>query len=165
MENKENLIWYVCYGSNLKYARFMKYINNCECKDKPITDRNLEIHYQLYFANHSSKWHGCGVCFIVDKEDPNVHTYARAYLITKEQFEDLWVQEGKSDNWYGQLIELGEYDGIPQVTFTAVKKKPHVYPHKDYLKTIEDGLVECGVDRITAIKYLKSAVCDSESMK
>ena len=126
MENKDNLIWYVCYGSNLKYARLMKYINGCKCKDKPIKDRVLEIPYRLYFANHSSKWgknHDSGVCFICDNKDESVKTHARAYLITKDQFEDVWDQEGNNDRWYGQLIELGEYDGIRQVTFTAVKKK------------------------------------------
>lgn len=73
IENSKEMIWYVCYGSNLCLDRFMCYLTGKGNKDlnvKENTDRmffdqsipkgfkNVEIPYELYFAKESKNWGG-----------------------------------------------------------------------------------------------------------
>ena len=64
------------------------------------------------------------------------------YLITKEQFEEIKIQEGNSDNWYGKTVELGYSDGIPVKTFTKAERTDYVMPSSRYLNIIKAGIHE-----------------------
>lgn len=131
----EQLVWYVCYGSNVSQQRFGYYIhggtmpmNNktyvgCRDKTSPRGVKNIELRHELYFAQHSSVWGG-GVAFIEEQESVNNTTHGRAYLITLEQFVDVVQQENglKKDIQlplqehmnYGKIVfrEFGLYSEI-----------------------------------------------------
>lgn len=106
MEEKNNLVWYACYGSNLKKERFLcyikggrqrgckKYFKGCTDKSLPIASEKFIIPYQLYFAKESKAWNG-GVAFIKSKLNINDKKFAfgRVYLIKKQQFVQILRQE------------------------------------------------------------------------
>lgn len=142
--------WYLSYGSNLYDERFKYYIkggfcpfNNrsyfgCTDKTWPLQNKSKIIHYQMYFAKNSSSWGGGGVCFINPIPDPNIYTYCRMYLVTKEQYEQIWNQEGKS--WYNKKIVIGQENGIDIVTFTNSENLLVTKPHQSYLDIVIQGL-------------------------
>ncbi len=102
-----NHVWYVAYGSNLCKSRFMAYISGSDgtlwpkargCRDKtpPQRETSSQISGRIYFAEHSRNWEGGGVAFY----DPTVRdslTLVRMYLVTLEQFNDIFLQENGTD--------------------------------------------------------------------
>jgi hypothetical protein len=99
----DHLVWYAGYGSNLLRARFDCYINGgtpagstrtytgCRDKTPPRADRQVKLPHQLYFADRSEAWGGA-VAFI-SPTPSNATTFARMYLITYGQFNDVVRQE------------------------------------------------------------------------
>ena len=173
MTNKEDLIWYVCYGSNLCYERFMCYLTDEENKklhikkyegshktpDKSAPRKSLiiEIPYEMYFGFKmgTTNWGDSGVCFLRRNENPNAHTVARAYLITKDQYKHVWYREGTDDSWYGHEIPLGFIGDIKAATFTSSFDIEEGLPCKDYLDVLKLGLSECGKSEEFIEQYLK----------
>ncbi len=95
------------------------------------------IPYRRYFARESGTWEGKGVAFL----DPAVpgETLGRAWLITKEQFEDVNEQEGA---WYSRQLGLAPIGGIPAVTFTERARSAETEPSTRYLEVIAQGTRE-----------------------
>jgi len=148
-------VWYVGYGSNLCEERFLCYIrggrfkwggsNTAGCTDQSLPKGNkpLWIPYKLYFAKESSSWEGKGVAFISPNEESNENnwTIGRMWKITKEQYEQIRNQEGRS--WYNHEILLGKENGLQILTITnAAILTPYKRPSNGYLKTIALGLKE-----------------------
>jgi hypothetical protein len=152
-------IWYVGYGSNLSEQRFFCYIKggtprfgkkrNDGCKKAPTLpaeNKSLIIHYPLYFAlpnnlKETSNWGRGGVAFIGYHEDKESNTYCRMWKITREQYEEVRDQEGRS--WYGKEIPLGEDSGVPIYTITNYAILSNIIcPSDAYIKTIALGLKE-----------------------
>lgn len=179
-----NYVWYACYGSNLSKERFMKYINGdktssgirrdgCSDKTPPSDEKPITLKYPIYFANHSSKWDGKGVAFLdISKKG---RSYGKMYLITKEQFEEIHLQEGNVPNWYNEIVDLGLDGGIPIKTIThSPRHLEEVMPSKAYLEVIKKGIQETyptlddldieaylmkkylNEDRITVLRYLRN---------
>lgn len=104
------MIWYASYGSNLLRARFMAYIQGgsppgesfaqvgCTDPTPPRDDRPMKIPHRLYFAQRSRNWENGGVCFIQRKPEPGVETLGRMYLVTEEQYKEVFYQE---NGWNG----------------------------------------------------------------
>ncbi len=177
----DDLVWYACYGSNLWKKRFLLYIqgdrvdfidktySGCTDKTPPQKNKPYSIPYELYFSKTSSLWEDKGVAFVKSQPDSSVTTLSRIYLITRSQFEQVFLQEngldpgtnsieldlekikdkGQSivnDNWYGRMIYIGEDEGYPILTFTApwgddlIQLNP---PGEKYLKVIINGIKEC----------------------
>ena len=150
----QQYIWYVSYGASLLKERFMKYIEGGSfreitkkyegCKDNksvPLKDKPFLIPHELYFGNKSINWKG-GVAFI--SSNTSGTTLGRAYLITKEQFNQIQEQENNSDKWYGNIVELtGDGGVIPYKTFTQNSKyRENNPPTLEYLNTVMEGLCE-----------------------
>lgn len=146
---KEDLVWYVCYGSNLCKERFLCYINGssykgvtkvhkpCSDQTPPREDRPFMLPYKLYFAKESSNWGG-GVAFI--KKEAGASTPGRAYLVTREQFEEIKQKEGE---WYTKSVPLGMLEGYSALTFTSPEPDlPETPPGPEYREVIRRGLVE-----------------------
>jgi hypothetical protein len=148
-------VWYVGYGSNLCEERFLCYIrggkfkwggsNATRCTDQslPKGNKSCWVPYRLYFAKESSCWEGKGVAFINPnrESDKNNWTLGRMWKITREQYEHIRNQEGRSR--YNHEIPLGKEDGITIYTITnAVILTPYNRPSAGYLKTIALGLKE-----------------------
>lgn len=165
-------IWYVGYGSNLSEQRFFCYIkggtpdfgmgNNAGCKKDqtlPVENKPLIIPYTLYFAwpnncKKTSKWGYGGVAFIGPHEDKEVKTFCRMWKITREQYEEVWDQEGRSRSWYGKEIPLGDNGGVPIYTITNEAVLSNIIrPSDAYLKTIALGLKE-------TYKFSKQEIAD-----
>ena len=158
MADKE-YVWYVCYGSNLCYERFMRYINKCTDKTPPRDERTLTIPYEMYFAQESSQWNDGGVCFIKLNKDPSVKTYAKAYLITREQYNQIHKAEGLTMEWYGNDdIELPDIDGIPCKTFTSGFEQEYNKPDPEYIGYVMAGLMDWGLSKEAAKEYLKKKI-------
>jgi hypothetical protein len=174
-----DLVWYVSYGSNLHRARFLSYLEggrmpggrraDTGCRDPapPQADEPLHLRYPLYFSGESRVWGG-GVAFLDHEERADRRaplTYARGYVITGGQFEDLVAQESKRSHaavdWaalrvdgratvgpgrYDQLVVVGERDGVPMVTFTHPSPQAANVPAAPvvgYLRMLAEGLRDC----------------------
>lgn len=151
-------VWYACYGSNLCYERFMKYINSCRDNSKPQESRTMIVKGRMYFANRSSRWNKQGVAFFDNSADGQ--TIMRMYKITAEQLIDIHQQEGAGDNWYNNKLFLGyANDGYPIFTLTSKNKKQHIVPSDAYYSLIKTALVEeLGCSEKETCDYLQSCL-------
>ena len=106
-------------------------------------------------------WENSAVSFLDVNEFGT--SYGRAYLIKKSQLEHIHKSEGKSSNWYPDIVELEEIEGIKAYTFTNKNTKKHEPISKisgAYFSTLLEGLVEAGLSTEDAYEYLFS--CASE---
>jgi len=170
-----NLVWYAGYGSNLSQIRFDCYIYGgtppgsarpypgCRDKTPPRGDRQITLPHQLYFADYSERWGGA-VAFI-RRTRFNATTYARMYLITYGQFNDVVRQENDrkvpgdiivppydelatATEWhiasvrlYGHLMKVGVEGGQPVLTFSATRNDFILgRPSEAYIRMIVSGL-------------------------
>jgi hypothetical protein len=190
-------VWYVAFGSNLLASRFRAYLGGgpvphapgvlqagARDPSPPRADAEAEIPHRLYFARSSITWGGGGVAFLdPDPSPPGVTTQCRLWLITAQQFADVYAQENQLDQppavdelldaermatdpvlhrerWYGRLLPLGDGpDGHPMITFTAPTTDVHRprAAHRSYLRVVGAGLMErLGYDPAGAAGYLAS---------
>ncbi|KGX87199.1 hypothetical protein [Pontibacillus litoralis] len=172
MTKEEQYVWYASFGSNLFYDRFRCYItggvpegsNRCEVGSRdpslPIDDKAVSLPFELYFAGYSDRWDG-GAAFIDTVQDLANKSWARMYLITVEQFEDVVRQENGMDDLqvdihsiiekgnmvlrqspYGNLIHAGYEDGRPIFTFTSpysMTEREITKPSERYLAMLIRG--------------------------
>nr|WP_206038413.1 hypothetical protein [Rhodococcus sp. HNM0569] len=127
----------------------------------PRASSPVTLRGSVFFAGESKVWTG-GVAFF-DPDGPGT-VPARAYLVTREQFEDIKAQEPAC---YDRVLTLGHRDGLPMYTFTtrargdAVRRNP---PAGAYLATMSKGLREAhGWDAEQAGSYLAACVRDAHS--
>lgn len=190
MSLNQSLVWYASYGSNLlNEDGFLCYIKGKKrrgatqkergCRDKtpPRQSKSIDIPFQLYFAERSSKWHDGGVAFIGLTRDENESTIGRMYLLTEEQFKDVIKQENDNreiivdfqevkrkgsavlrKSWYGNVVYLGDSGEYPIFTFTHYKDivaQMINKPSPEYIQIIADGLKEArGLNEGEIVEYL-----------
>jgi hypothetical protein len=141
------------------------------------------ILHRLFFAGASSRWEGGGVAFLESHRDPAAKTLGRMYLISREQFEDLVLQEnghphlgidlgmdlemtirdGRSTldrGLYSTILHLGQEGGYPIFTFTGTwneQELPPSRPGPRYLTVMARGLKETyGLSHEGIVDYLRS---------
>ena len=148
-------VWYVSYGSNMLYERFMCYIEGgsfegstprerCRDPSPPVVVRTIEIPYDMYFGNVSRSWKRGGVSFIDMTKKGN--SLGVAYLITREQLDHVATQENggtppeDSCGWYEDVIELGLMEGFEVKTITNKSLRPYNVPVPKYLETLRRGI-------------------------
>jgi hypothetical protein len=188
--DKNDYIWYACYGSNLSYDRFMCYIKGgtpegsskqhqgCSDKTPPQKFKKLIIRHELFFSGKSTSWGGGGVAFVDPAETQNLITCCKTYLITQQQFEDVFRQENDlspgsqidfsqifnqktsaviENVWYPKIIFLGYKENFPVFTLTCNSSllEPSK-PSQEYLKTIIKGLKEIKLQNSAIINYLSA---------
>lgn len=183
----DNLMWYVCYGSNLCFDRFKCYLTGeaCEkynikknserrCIDPTLPDKDksklIMVPYELYFDYESNTWDGSSVAFL------DLHmkgqTIGRGYLLTEEQYEHVKRWEcgnGKrgprATDLYGYEIDLGIIDGYPAKTFTRYERLGDPHPVSLlYRDCMIEGLVECGLRKRQAREYYYSKLYNNPSI-
>ncbi|MGW0310239.1 histone deacetylase [Streptomyces flavidovirens] len=180
-------VWYTSYGSNMHLDRLAFYIAGGRppgasrtypgCRDRraPAASVPVELEGALYFATESPVWTG-GRAFY----DPEAigRVFARAHLVTAEQFSDIAAQEmyrepgvdldlrealskGRAklgDGRYETLICPGTVDGVPVLTFTApwgMNDVEWVKPSAPYVRYLSTGLLEAGPwDEATIAAYV-----------
>lgn len=148
---KDEYVWYAGYGSNLSEERFSCYIkggicsnngvryNGCLDKSDWVDTKTKNFKGRMYFGNTSRSWGGKGVAFYDEKSEGTVHM--KMYKITREQLEDIQIQEGASENWYGRRVFLGfDKDGCEIYTLTSENLRPENAPAPEYLEIIKKSL-------------------------
>lgn len=149
---KHKPVWYVSYGSNMAAGRFMCYIRGGRAcgstmamegasdRRPPMGSSAVRLDRQVYFAGHSKQWGG-GVCLLDHERVPvEEGAFARAWLITRGQLDDVISQENGTSlptavldlgrleaegtqalgtGRYQTAIHLGDLQGHPMVSFTA----------------------------------------------
>lgn len=170
----KNLVWYVGFGSNIFKNRFLCYITGGQpigsqknyegCRDTELSnnDKPTTINNELYFAKNSTSWQNGGVGFVNIETNSATTTFARMYLVTKQQLEDIAKQETgsqdyltinfeeaistgntifKTSSWYGNLLHLGDDTGHPIFTLTNQNNLIETTkPSAEYLQIIVKGL-------------------------
>ncbi len=154
----------------------MAYINGSDgskwpkargCRDQtsPLRDITGQIPGRIYFAEYSKSWENGGVAFY----DPAVAdsiAFVRMYLVTIDQFNDIFLQENGLDSgdinvtladlavgssaiygcgWYREIWRLEDAEGSPALTFTSPVRMDEatlVAPGKKYREVISRGLKE-----------------------
>lgn len=157
IDSWKEYIWYVSYGSNMLYDRFICYIKGgsydgsrphppCNDTTPPVAVKAVEIPYDMYFGNSSEYWDYGGVSFLdTSKEGP---TLGVAYLITGEQFEHVVKRENAgrfpdgTGFWYEDIISLGEIDGYEMLTVSNNELRDKNEPCERYLNTLKKGIKE-----------------------
>jgi hypothetical protein len=140
----------------------------CADTSLPLDDVALELSHALYFAGWSARaWGGTSAAFTTIAPQ-SASTLARAYLITRQQFAEVVRQENGNraevDDFdvkleaarqrgharmlatgvYTELIQCGERDGHPMLSFTASEnRRDFGRPSAAYLHVIGSGLKEC----------------------
>ena len=149
---RNDYVWYASYGSNMLYERFLNYIKGGDCKLNgayykgcrnkalPKDSRPITIPYKMYYGNESSSWGNGGVSFLDTQS--NQQALGRMFLVTREQFEDIAIQEGCGEDWYNLKLSLGEYNGIEIFTFTNKIKRAANKPADKYLGVVKMGIKE-----------------------
>ena len=114
----------------------------------------------LSFGGQAPPWGDGGVAFL-GSEPAGHHTALRMYLITCEQFEDVFFQENGMDapvvidfdravehghhdvvdRRYGRVLHVKQHDdGLHIFTITTPTIPPINAPHHTYVQTIANGL-------------------------
>lgn len=125
MTNRQDKVWYACYGSNILEERFLCYIKGGQpkgaktnyegCRDKSLPKDNEDFYIcsELYFAKESGNWDNGGVAFIRTLFEPQASTIGRIYLVTKGQLIDIARQETNTKTEltidFDKAIEDGSY--------------------------------------------------------
>lgn len=151
-------VWYVCYGSNILEERFMKYINRTTIKEKWLKSEEIMIPYDMYYGGSFAKWNDGGCAFLdLSKKG---EALGKGYLIHKEQFEEIWKEEGP---FYDQKVELGKnYDGVTMLTFTNSTKLKENTPSKEYVEVI--GSAMCQLRNCTYKEIQPYLHCNREDL-
>ncbi len=133
---KDELVWYVAYGSNLSSKRFQEYLDKIHHKGPFPISKPFSIPFDIYFDRNSPRWDQRGVAFL--NTDKPGFAYGKAYLITYQRFLDIQSQEG----WYPKIVNLGFLDDRHALSFTQMKHEHKVKPSISYLNVILSGLSE-----------------------
>ncbi len=155
---REDLVWYLSYGSNMLFERFMHYIRGgsfqkggachepCADQSEPRRKACCRIPYDMYYAKSSPSWGGKAVSFLDTSQEGEA--LGVAYLVTRQQFDHVVIQENGgrppvlNQSWYDKTLSLGYLDGYEVVTFTNSEKLPPNDPSEEYLETLAAGLRE-----------------------
>lgn len=186
-------VWYVAYGSNVSTGRFLAYlrggsVGSTGIQERGSTDpsppldiRPARIPHGLYFARSADKWGPGAVAFVETAPGERI-ALAVAYLITRDQFIDVFRQENALDagaqvdldelpgpenepvlaadrGWYRAVIGLEPLDGRAALTFTHPAQDPGgpLPATRSYLATIAGGLREHhGLSLDAIVTYLAS---------
>ena len=157
IDSWKDYVWYVSYGSNMLYDRFICYIKGgsydnsrphppCNDTTPPVAVKAIEIPYDMYFGNSSEYWDYGGVSFLDTSKEG--HALGVAYLITGEQFEHVVKRENAgrypdgTGFWYEDIISLGRMDGYEMLTVSNNELRDYNEPCKRYLNTLKKGIKE-----------------------
>ncbi len=167
-------VWYAAFGSNLLAERFAVYLTGgpipfsttgrvqTGARDPapPTADRPFTLERTLLFSGASAQWGGGGTASIDSDHNPATPTLARAYRITRRQFEDVFAQENGlsaplpvdlgallagpidlADRKYGRVELVGEIEREAVVTLGAPQRVATLAPaDPSYLRVMALGL-------------------------
>ena len=113
-----------------------KYIDKTSSKLPYVYQRNIIINHPIYFAKRSCKWNNLGICFL-DTSKQGM-SFGRMYLITKEQFNEIMLQEGPA---YNLAYKISQDElGVDIMTITSSSHYADTVPSIEYLEVIGAGI-------------------------
>ena len=135
----KDLVWYASYGSNMSSARFLCYVQGgtpkgsartykgAENKEPPKDSMSLIVPHQLYFAGESAVWGGAPA--FIAATPSSAKTYARAYLLTRDQFNDVVAQENNHEklDYVSQTDYQALAPGYQKNPWSRPLRTPHLY--------------------------------------
>ena len=175
ISDKDDVVWYASYGSNLSKERFLCYIKGGVCaangkEYKPCTNNKLVSEKddrawfpgQMYFGNESGSWGHKGVAYY--DPDASGKTFMRMFQVTREQLWEIQGKEGRKPEWYGRILALGIHaDGRPIYTMTSEYRHPFNAPDGSYFNLISRALVEeNGFSEKEAEDYLSGCLAEKK---
>ena len=142
--NRENLVWYLSYGSNISLIRFMYYILGRNdilgplrrgCNDKRLPEQSLLVKFnnEIFFDRYA----------YIGRARAKIPTIGRIYLITLEQYEQIRTLEGSQ---YQTEYDFGVLAGYPVKSFTCSEQQAVIHKsgdrkmYLDYFNLISDSL-------------------------
>ncbi len=154
--SRDDLVWYLAYGSNLHQERFARYVAGCRDTALPARWEARTVPGRMLFAGASLVWGG-GVAVFDPSGDGEVA--GRAYLLTEEQLDDVVTQEvSGGSGLYDEVVSLPDVDGVPVRTLGTRMSPVPAAPVPPYLRRVVHGLVETfGWSADTCADYLLAA--------
>ena len=121
LQQRGDLVWYVAYGQDMLFEHFMTILRGGRCdvsgfesegctdKSAPLMSSRIRLDYGLHVGE-------CNRPFLrLDKEGC---TFARAYLVTRGQYNQVRSIMGVGEGDYCDEVELGMWGGIPLLAVT-----------------------------------------------
>ncbi len=190
-QKHDDYVWYATFGTGLWKEHFINAItgnkeatlrHNVGCTDKspPLKDVLMSFPYKLFFAGNCETCGG-GHAFIDYRKDEASHTISHAYLITREQFEEIASQEnywpetvalpfdkavedghatiGDGTGDYNELLYSGIKEGYPIFSLTTNDPDtPKTMPNRKYTEMLCKGLSDVNqLGKKEAVDYLMAA--------
>jgi len=181
-----DLVWYAAYGSNLERSRFLRYLQGDDthvgARDRtpPRHSGCDRVDHALGFGHLSRRWGG-GVAYL-DADPGSGQTLVRLWLVTVDQFADVWAQENRSTPGevvveldqtgissggadlsaapYGRLLRWADRGGVPVVGFTSTVPPGPNRPSAAYLAAMARGLADGhGLAPEGIAAYLRTCRC------
>jgi histone deacetylase 6 len=187
---------FMCYIQGGQIEGMSRACHGCRDATPPEDSDWRTIPNRLFFGHKFTRmWGHGGVAFIDPVPELDVHTHVRIYKITSEQFNDVMNQENPGivaktwkmsmllnllkrephhklellkGAWYGNLLLLGEKDGLPILTFTCSESHMESFrsgevalqtPSASYRNVIVRGLAdEHGLPEQEAHDYVSSSI-------
>jgi len=141
----------------------------------------VSLGHRLFFGGKESRSWGRGGVAFIDAAQSGEETRARRYLVTPEQFQDVFAQEtGRAVGYEVDLVEaraqvslvtgsgrydlvlyLGDHDGHPMFTFTTpdAMSLEHNPPANVYREVVVRGLQEAhGLSAAEAARYVDERI-------
>lgn len=177
---------FLCYLAGGRPPGAARTYPGCRDSTAPVAEAAVRIPHALYFAGESTVWGGA-VAFVEaapSQPGPGSRaTFARLYRITWEQFAEVHAQDNWSGDahdglpdlvalraeramqvgtgWYDTLLHLGDHDGAPVLTFTALGRDgigPLGAPTDAYVATMARGLADShGLSPAEVAAYVSAA--------
>lgn len=182
-ESATTMVWYVAYGSNLAEQRLQCYLDGTSpagagrsmrgARDAtpPRRSAPCRLRGRLRFSRRSRVWGG-GIAFY--DPDGTDEVWARRYLVSWAQFEDIYAQENGRPTaplardaigaapdgdagWYRRTLALDSWQGHPSVTFTEPEPATPAPPTANYLSWMMGGLADGHGTSVAIADYLLNA--------
>lgn len=121
VQQRGKLVWYVVYGQDMLFEHFMTILRGGCCdisgfESEGCADKNAPLMSSRIRLDHGLHVGECNRLFLrMDKEGS---AFARAYLITREQYNQVRGAMGMGEGDYCDEVELGMWGGIPLLAVT-----------------------------------------------
>jgi len=133
---------YFAYGSNLSHKQML-----ARCPKAKFFKVATLANYSRQFDGHSERWGGAVANIIPTK---NSSVTGALFEIDDEHLKSLDGYEGYGIRYDRQVCTVTVGDGTTREAHVYLRLVPHPIgkPTLDYMRTIEEGLSDCGIEYV-----------------